>query len=528
MHREHDLLAYVRLNNLAGNRRGNNLRGELQFVSADDRAESGFTAKRASISGSQSGNSLLLETDGLFGLDTKQLYGTLAGGRLSLNFPSDAGRIEKLVFVSASEDQWNGSLAAFARRRAREVADLRRRQARAAAIEQLQGRLQSAQADQAQAEQEMGELKSRIPTDERERGQADEKLAAARHLLDRARELRHTAGERLSSSNRVADEARALAQQSNSAGSREVVEHARQSVEAAASMVQEVAAEIQREASAAARGEPSTDADLDAAQQTLDAAIGQLTREEAALRAPHDRPDEDTQSQIESAAGAVESAAGQVESAVGAVESAVGQVESAIGDVEGQVERAESVSAEARAKAADDAQGLAVRQERVRGDKSVVQDCISQLRALGWSPGMNLLAQYAAAIHWFDPHISPSMSWRLSQAVVVASQRCGVDARLVLAIAEEEGSLRELGSGSTRTGGRTADSAFQAVAQDLRRRLKHIAGPGAQSPTAQQLARMLVERYKSHSGASSEAARHYSQNVARLYYEMCGAGPEHD
>ena len=36
-------MAYVRLNDLAGNRRGSNVRGEFQFVGADDRAENGFT-----------------------------------------------------------------------------------------------------------------------------------------------------------------------------------------------------------------------------------------------------------------------------------------------------------------------------------------------------------------------------------------------------------------------------------------------------------------------------------------------------
>lgn len=212
MHKEHDYLAYVRLNDLAGNRRGSNLRGEFQYLGADDREESGVKVERANFSGSRSGSSLLLESDGFFGLGSKQLYGTLGGGTLSLNFPTDTGRIEKLVFVSASEGQWNRALAAFTRRRTAEAAELRRQQARGAAIQELQGRLQAARADEAQAEQELADLQKQTPAHERERDQAQEKLETTRQRMSRVNGLRRTAGARLDAANAVGAKAGRLAQ----------------------------------------------------------------------------------------------------------------------------------------------------------------------------------------------------------------------------------------------------------------------------------------------------------------------------
>src|SRR5262249_331895 len=160
--------------------------------------------------------------------------------------------------------------------------------------------------------------------------QAQEQSETARHRLDRAKDLHRIAEERLKSANAVAAKADELARQCSSAATLEAVQHARQVGDAVASQVREVARDIQPTAEKISGGERAAGADLREGQQKLDAAMGQLEREMAALAASHGHPDEDTQNLIESAAGDVEAAAGQVESAAGDVEAAVGQMEAVV------------------------------------------------------------------------------------------------------------------------------------------------------------------------------------------------------
>jgi hypothetical protein len=470
----------------------------------------------------------LLETDGLFGLETKQLYGTLTGGRLSLNFPTDTGRIEKLILNAVSEEQWNRTLAAFTRGRAAEVAALRRQQTRAAAIQELQGRLQAAQSDEAQAEQDLADLEKRKPGDERERDQAQQKLETARHRLDRAHELRRVAGEREKAANAVARKAVEVGRQCNSAASLEAVKHAQQVVGAVAAGVREVAAEIHREASLARRGDPSENADLHVAQQTLDAATKQVEGELPPLSAAHSRLDDDTQGQIESAAGDVESAASDVESAASDVESAASDVESTISDVESQATDAQTFLTDADGRMAQDRQASADRRARISADRRLIQDCERQLHALDPARGLDLLTQYAAAIHWFNPRLSGADSWRLAKSIVWYSQRHGLDARLLLAVMAAEGSLDQIQTGRTQIGRHPFEVAINTLATDLHKCLERTAGPGAHEPTWQQIEATLTLRYKSRKGATSEGARRYVQKVARFYYQMCGLKPPDD
>src|SRR5207248_440055 len=103
----------------------------------------------------------------------------------------------------------------------------------------------------------------------------------------------------------------------------------------AASQVREAADDIQQAASKIRANEASVDPELLEAKRKVNAAKSQLEGEMSALAMPaNGRPDEDTQSQIEVAAGHVEFGAGQVEAAAGHVEFALGQVESAVGSVE--------------------------------------------------------------------------------------------------------------------------------------------------------------------------------------------------
>ena len=346
--------------------------------------------------------------------------------------------------------------------------------------------------------------------------------------MDRANELRRVAGERQKAANAVARKAEEVARQCNSAGSLEAVKCAQRVVEAVASQVREVAGEIEREAAGASRGEPSEDADLHEARQKLDAVMGQLVGESATLGAPHNRPDEDTRDQIDSAAGDVESAAGQVESAVGDIESAVGRVESAIGDVQGQVAQAESIFTEAEAKVTRNQRATADRRTQISIDQRLIQECERQLNSLDPARGMHLLAQYTAAVRWFNPRLSIATASRLARAVCSAGARRGVDARFLLSILVAEGALDQLQSSHGRISGRPLEETALALADDVHQRLKHAAGADARQPTLDQLVRVLLERYKSRRGASGKGAQRYSQKVAHLYYQMCGLKPPGD
>lgn len=131
---------------------------------------------------------------------------------------------------------------------------------------------------------------------------------------------------------------------------------------------------------------------------------------------------------------------------------------------------------------------------------------------------------YAAALRYFHPGLSQRNADAVAAAIVQESTRAGVDARLVVAIAGVEGTLRRVRSApsGTQIGNKPAREAVARIVSELAWRIHSILEDGVPFPEA--LRRTLAERAANRLGKPvlSPQVKRYTDEVLRLYARICG------
>ena len=164
------------------------------------------------------------------------------------------------------------------------------------------------------------------------------------------------------------------------------------------------------------------------------------------------------------------------------------------------------------------------------------------------SRGIDLLSQYASAVQWFNPRLSPADAWRLAQSIVVYSQRYGMDARLIMAVIAVESNFNAyavsskggMGLGQLMPGTASGlgvanpwspEENIEGATRLLRGHLNRVGG-AVQAPTWGQI-RLALACYNAGAGAVKKyqgvppyrETQNYIKKIGRLYYQMCGLTP---
>jgi hypothetical protein len=128
---------------------------------------------------------------------------------------------------------------------------------------------------------------------------------------------------------------------------------------------------------------------------------------------------------------------------------------------------------------------------------------------------------YGAAIQQFYQTIPEDEAVVLARHVIRCSRSFGLDARLVIAVIEAEGTFDRLRStkNGLKIGEKAAETVISDLAKDLKGRIRDAAQRG--EPTEEAIRKALISRDTSrrHGG---KRAREYSQRVVKLYRQICG------
>jgi hypothetical protein len=129
-----------------------------------------------------------------------------------------------------------------------------------------------------------------------------------------------------------------------------------------------------------------------------------------------------------------------------------------------------------------------------------------------------VIARYAAALRYFQPALEEKRASELAERVVTASQRAGLDARLVIAVLVADGALAD--PKADRLAGEKADRLVRELVADLK---TGLAGTKPGPPGEEAIRRVLVRRGERQDRKHAPA---YVARALRLYRQLRGEEPE--